>query len=88
MISIIIIILVITCMQGVYSYVPETYCISRVHIQCCSCSVFIVCVACHVVVVVVVVVAVQAVGQFQSQYTYIVLIYQLINNVYSRSAAL
>jgi hypothetical protein len=38
-IIIIIIILVITCMQDVYSYVPETNCVSMVHIECCSCSV-------------------------------------------------
>jgi len=69
-------------MQGIYSYVPETNRVSRLHLQCCSFPVFAVCVTGNVVIAVG-----QAVGQFQSHYTFVVLIYQLISNVYNSNAA-
>ena len=40
---------VVTFIQGVYNYVPETNHVSRVHIQCCRCSVFTVCATCNVI---------------------------------------
>ena len=41
--------LLTTFTHGIYSYVPETNHVSRVHIQCCSCSVFTVCATCNVI---------------------------------------
>jgi hypothetical protein len=42
-------VLVITFMQDIHNYIPETNHISSVHIQCCSCSVFTMCATCNVI---------------------------------------
>jgi len=83
MIIVIIIIRVITCMQGIYlKQIAFLGCIYSVAAFLFLQSVL------HVVLLLLLFVVGQAVGQFQSHYTYVALIYQLISNVHNRNAAL